>query len=125
MISRVRLLLLVEAAVFLTAASIHFGLVMSGYAHQQAATAESVIAGVLLLGLLVSWVRPGSTRGAGLAAQGFALLGTAVGVVMVIIGIGPRSPLDIVYHAGMVVLLVYGLVATARSAAPSRMRVWH
>lgn len=121
MLSNIRTLLLIEAAVFLVAASAHFGLVMTGYEHQRAGTAETVIAAVLLLGLLVSWVRPAGTRGAGLAAQGFALLGTAVGVVMVAIGIGPRTPLDIIYHTVMVALLVYGLVVTFQARAGTRL----
>lgn len=121
MVSNVRLLLLVEAAVFLIAGLTHSGVLMDGYEHQRAATAETVIAGALLLGWLASWLSPSSTRSAGLAAQGFALLGTIVGVIMVAIGLGPRTPLDIVYHLGMVVLLIFGLVVTARSEAPTHV----
>lgn len=121
MVSNIRFLLAVEAAVFLTAALTHVGLLMSGYEHQRAATAETVIAAVLLLGLLVTWLSPRRTRAAGLAAQGFALLGTIVGVIMVAIGVGPRTPLDVVYHIGMVVLLVFGLVVTARSPARTHL----
>jgi hypothetical protein len=117
MVSKVRLLLLVQTAVFLAAAFTHSGVLVSGYEHRQAATAESVIAAVLLLGWLASWLSPRRTRAAGLTAQAFALLGTIVGVIMVAIGVGPRTPLDIVYHLGMVVLLIFGLVVTSRSAA--------
>jgi hypothetical protein len=122
MISNVRLLLIVQAAVFVIAALTHAGVLAAGYEHRQAATAESVIAAVLLLGLVVSWFRPATTRAAGLVAQGFALLGTIVGVIMVAIGVGPRTPLDVVYHLGMIVLLVVGLFVTARSEAPLRER---
>jgi hypothetical protein len=47
--------------------------------------------------------------------QGFALLGTIVGLVTIAIGIGPRTAFDLTLHAGMVALLVAGLIVTARS----------
>ena len=121
MVSNVRLLLLVEAAVFIIAAFTHFGQFLGGYEHQRAGIAETTIAAVLLLGWLVSWLRPGMTRAVGLVAQGFALLGTIVGVTMVAIGVGPRTPLDIIYHVGMIILLVYGLIVTVRWETHARV----
>lgn len=120
---RIQLFLLFEAAAFFGAALIHFGVLMHGYEHQKAGTAETVIGVVLLLGLVVTWIRPGSTRGAGLAAQGFALLGTLVGIFTIAIGVGPRTLPDIVYHIGIVVALVSGLVVSAR-ARSSEARRW-
>lgn len=110
----IRIVLIVEAAIFALAALAHFGVIASGYEHQRAGIAESVIGAVLLLGAGVSLIWPELTRVAGLAVQGFALLGTLVGVVMVIIGVGPQTTPDIIYHVILVAGLVTGLVLTAR-----------
>ena len=115
MTQSIRLFLLFEAAAFTSAALVHLGLLMSGYEHQEASTAESVIGIVLLVGLALSWIRPGMTRRVGLAAQIFALLGTLVGIVAIAIGVGPRTVPDIAYHIGIVVVLVCGLVVAGRT----------
>src|SRR6266550_2138906 len=75
------------ATFFMVAALTHFGVLVHGYEPQKAGTAESVIAFVLLVGLILTLIRPQSTRGIGLAVQGFALLGTLVGIFTIIIGI--------------------------------------
>jgi hypothetical protein len=110
----VRWFLAVEAALFGSAALVHAGVLLHGYQHPAARTAESVIGLVLLVGLAASVLAPGSSRGIGLGAQGFALLGTVVGLFTIAIGVGPRTALDLTLHAVMVVLLVTGLVASAR-----------
>jgi hypothetical protein len=115
--NRLQSFLLVEAAAFATAAAVHFGILLEGYQHRQAGIAESVIAVALLLGLLLSWTHPASARTAGLVAQGFALLGTLVGILTIAIGVGPRTQPDLAYHVGIVAVLVWGLVLAARSAA--------
>jgi hypothetical protein len=71
----IRLLLLLEGAAFVIAGLTHFGVLMHGYEHRQAGTAESVIGIVLLIGFVLSWLLPKSTRGIGIAVQAFALLG--------------------------------------------------
>ena len=106
----IRLFLLVEAAAFTAAASIHFGVLMRGYEHRKAGIAESAIAFVLLAGLAWTWIRPRSVRAAGLAAQAFALLGTVVGIVTIVIGVGPRTIPDIVYHIVIVIVLAIGML---------------
>jgi len=108
----IRLFLLAEAAAFIVAASIHFDILMGGYAHEKAGIAESVIALVLLAGLAWTWIRPRSVRAAGLAAQALALLGTIVGIFTIVIGVGPRTVPDIVYHIVMVIVLAIGLLVT-------------
>ena len=70
---------------------------------------------VLLLGLVLSWLRPTWTREAGIAAQGFALLGTLVGIFTIIVGVGPRTAPDVVYHLGIVAVLVWGLLVAVRA----------
>ncbi len=111
----IRLFMLGEAIAFAAAAAVHFGFFVSGYEHQQAAIAESVIAAVLMVGLGLTWLRPSWTRLVGLAAQGFGLLGTLVGTYAIVAGFGPQSVPDIVYHVAIIVVLVWGLIATART----------
>lgn len=119
----IRSLMFLEAAAFLAAALIHTGLLVAGYEHREARIAETVIAAVLLAGAAVTWVRPRSTRRAALAAQGFALLGTLVGIVTIAIGIGPRSVADVVYHVAIVIVLVAGLILAARTpSGDARLR---
>jgi hypothetical protein len=106
--------MLFEAGTFVAASLIHSGALIAGYEHQQARIAEGVIAIVLLVGAAVTWIRPAWTRMAGLAAQGFALLGTLVGVFTIIVGVGPRTVPDIAYHLAIVVVLIWGLILTKR-----------
>ncbi len=54
-------------------------------------------------------------REVGLAAQAFALLGTLVGIFTIAIGIGPRTVPDLVYHATIVGVLVWGLTVAAQT----------
>lgn len=109
-----RYLMLVEAASFGIAALIHSGVLIAGYEHSKARIAEAVIATVLFAGVAIIWARPAATRQAALGAQGFALLGTLVGGFTIIIGIGPRTVPDIVYHIGILALLAWGLSVAAR-----------
>jgi hypothetical protein len=107
--------MLFEAVTFIAAALVHAGVPVGGYEHREARIAESVIAVVLLLGSLFAGLRPQWTRAAGLAAQGFALVGTFVGIATIAIGIGPRTTPDVVYHTGIVIVLIFGLAAAARA----------
>ncbi len=111
----IRLFLLFEAATFLAAASVHFGVSIAGYEHPKAGVAESVIAAVLLAGLILTWSSDAWTRGVGLAVQAFALLGTLVGVFTIVVGVGPRTVPDVVYHLAIVAVLVWGLVVARRA----------
>ncbi|HSL24429.1 MAG TPA: hypothetical protein VK886_23035 [Vicinamibacterales bacterium] len=109
-----RWILSFEAAAFYSAALLHAGVLARGYEHQQAATAETVIGSVLLAGALLTLVAPGVSRGVALAVQAFALLGTCVGLVMIAIGVGPRSGVDYAIHAVFVAALVSGLALAWR-----------
>ena len=111
----IRLFLLIEGGAFIAAALTHFGVLMDGYKHRRAGTAETVIGIVLLVGLALTWIRPASTRRIGLAVQGFALVGTLVGIFTIAIGVGPRTVPDIVYHVCIVIVLVSGLRRRANS----------
>lgn len=122
MVPLVRWFLLVEAIAFGLAALVHSGVLVEGYEHAKAATAESVIGLVLLAGLAASLAAPRFSRAVGLWAQAFALLGTCVGIVTMFVGIGPQSSFDAALHAGFVLLLVAGLlfVARGRAGAPAQ-----
>jgi hypothetical protein len=62
---------------------------------------------VLLAGLICSSIRPGWTRRAGLAAQGFARLGMLVGAFTIAIGVGPRTVPDVIYHVTILIVLAW------------------
>jgi hypothetical protein len=109
-------LLLLEAAAYALAALVHFGLLIDGYQHAQARMAETIISLTLLAGLAVATYRPAWTPPAALMAQGLALAGTLVGVFTIMIGIGPRTLPDVVYHAALVAVLLWGLMIASRTA---------
>jgi hypothetical protein len=103
-----------QAAAFAAAALIHAGILVDGYRHREAMIAEGVIAVVLTAGLVAAMINPGRSRVFGLTAQGFALLGTLVGIFTMVIGIGPQSAFDVTLHAGFIALLITGLFVVAR-----------
>ncbi len=119
MTQAIRLFLLLEAIGFAAASLVHSGVLIGGYEHAQARVAEGVIAVVLVIGLLLTFVNQAWTRPVGLAAQGFAILGTLVGLFTIAVGIGPRTVPDLVFHAGILVLLVWGLIVTGRARTPA------
>ena len=110
----VKIFLFVEALAFFAAALVHAGILATGYEHHAARIAESVIGAVLLAGLVTTYLKPELTRAAGLLAQGFALLGTLVGIFTIVVGVGPRTTPDVIYHVAMVILLLWGLGAAGR-----------
>ena len=112
----VRGFLLVQIAMFLVLAMIHFGLLIGGYGHPAAGTTESVIAVVLVFGLLLTWTpRPWSQRAAQ-AAQLFGTLGVLVGLFTIALGIGPRTILDLGLNVVLLLTLIAGLATTKRGA---------
>jgi hypothetical protein len=104
-----RLLLFIEAALFFLAAGVHSGVLLQGWEHARAATAETVIACVLTLAAVGTWHRT-HARTFALIGQSFALLGTIVGVIMVAIGVGPQTTPDLVYHMVTLAILIAGEV---------------
>ena len=117
MTQAIRLFLLLEAATFIVAALIHRGYLVAGYVHLQAHVAESIIAAVLVGGFLLTLFLGSWTRKVGLIAQGFALLGTLMGIFMIIVGVGPRTVPDIIYHIAIVAVLTAGLLLARQAAA--------
>ncbi len=114
--SLIQLFLLVQFAVFVFAASAHLGL-FGGRDDPGAGTAETAIAVVLLAGLALTFRRAADVRSVALAAQGFALLGTLIGVTLVFT-VGPRETFDVVVHLVMLALLTAGLAVTYRAPRP-------
>lgn len=112
----IRLLLLIEGIGYVVAGTIHAGAPGAGAAHRQASIAESVIAVVLLVGFALTWIAPAQTRRIGIGAQGFALLLTLVGAFTIAIGVGPRTVPDVLFHIGVLVALIAGLLVAARAS---------
>ena len=110
----IRTYMLVEAASFGVGALVHSGAFIAGYEHEKARIAETVIAMVLVCGLALTWIRPDQTRSVGLAAQGFAIVATLIGVFTIAVGVGPRTLPDIAYHLGILCVLALGLRHAAR-----------
>ena len=111
---RVRGFLLLQIAIFLALVSIHFGLLIGGYRHRNAGTTESVIAAVLVAGLLLTWTPPPWSRRAATAAQSFGILGVLLGLFTIALGIGPRTMLDLTLNAALLLTLIAGLAITLR-----------
>src|ERR671935_974071 len=109
-----RLLLILQIVLFAGAALMHAGVLTQGHEHSAARNAESVIALVLLVGLVSTTLVPESSRGIALGVQGFALLGTIVGLFTIAIGIGPRTTIDLILHGVMIALVVTGLIVVGR-----------
>lgn len=118
MIGPMRRLLAIASAGFFVAAAIHSDLIPIGYAHAGAWIPESIIGAVLLVGLGLTWPLAAHARAVALAALGFALIGDTIGVYVSIIGVGPSTLPDRVFHVGMVGLLLWGLVVAVRSGRP-------
>ena len=118
----IRLFLLVEGLSFLLASLVHAGRLVPGYEHPQARVAESVIGTVLVLGWLWTLIRPVSLRRTALVVQGFALLGTLVGVFTILVGVGPGTAPDVAYHVAIVVILGLGLRAAVKLPPPRSVR---
>lgn len=106
--------MLAEALSLGLASAVHAGRIVPGHAHPHARVAESVIATVLVLATVETWLRPGDARRTALFGQGFALLGTLVGLGTIAAGIGPRTVPDVVYHALLLSLLAAGLTWAVR-----------
>lgn len=109
----IRGFLLVQITIFLAMISIHFGLLVGGYRHQNAGTAESVIAVVLVFGLLLTWM-PRWSRRAAIAAQSFGTSGVLLGLVTIALRIGPQTILDLTLNAVLLLTLIAGLAITTR-----------
>ena len=117
----IRRFLIGEVLGFSLASLVHSGVLVHGYEHPKARIAEGIIAVILFCGLLLTIAFPAKTRAISFTVQGFALLGTLVGIFTIIIGIGPQSLPDILFHICIIGLLVWGILATSRIASHGRL----
>ncbi|HEV7366172.1 MAG TPA: hypothetical protein VGN76_10040, partial [Gemmatimonadales bacterium] len=76
-----------------------------------------LLLGVLFIALVLTWIRTTRLRSAGWYAQAFALAGTMIGLFTIVVGVGPRTVPDIVYHIAIVIVLLWGLRVSAASSA--------
>lgn len=106
--------LAIEILLFAGASLVHAGVLVGGYEHAQAKTAEGMIAAVLALGLALCLLRPAAKRTTALSMQGFALVGTLVGAFTIAAGVGPQTLADKAFHGLLLVVLAAGLVAAWR-----------
>jgi hypothetical protein len=114
-LNTIRLFLLFEAIAFALASFVHTGLLFASYDDPAARLAEGIISFVLFAGLALTWIRPTWTRIVGLWVQGFALLGTMIGITAIILVPGPRKLPDLLFHAGIVAVLLRGYWVTQRT----------
>lgn len=103
-----RRLLVAEAVAFWVAAAIHGGVLVPGLEDPAAALAEAIIGAVLLAAAVVSRWRSATTWAMAIAGQAFALLGSLVGLWL-LVTVGPARPPDLALHVGIIVVLVAGL----------------
>lgn len=113
-LTTIRWFIVVAALSLLLASLIHFGYLISGYEDEGAAVPEAVIGGVMLVGLGLSWSPQPWGRRAAVGALAFGLAGSLLGLVLVAIGIGPRTVPDVVYHVLLVTTLILGLTMALR-----------
>jgi hypothetical protein len=110
----VRGFLLLQIAILLSMVSIHFGLLIGGYRHWSAGTAELLIAAVLVAGILLTWTPTPWNRRLASAAQSFGILGVLGGLLTIVLGIGPRTMLDLTLNMALLLTLIAGLAITLR-----------
>ena len=88
----------------------------------KAGTAESVIGIVLLVGLVLTWIRLNQRAGSAWQFKRSRCLERWLVSSRFAIGVGPRTAPDIAYNVSIVVVVVCGLVVTARARAGSTAR---
>ena len=113
------LLMFVEAIAFFIASAVHSGAFIDVSVDPAANIAEGIIGAVLLVGAIVTTVRPLWTRVVGVLAQGFGLLGSLIGLYLAIRGVGPNTVPDVIFHVAIVAMLAIGVVAALRVPARS------
>ena len=99
----IRAFLAFEAATFIIAALVHFGILTNADPHEAAATGESVIAIALVIGLALTWV-------------GLTSVAT-IGILTIVAGVGPQSAADLGYHVAISGVLLVGVVVASRRLA--------
>jgi len=112
-------LLALEALLFGGGSLVHAGVLHGVPERTGAATAEGIIAAVLIGGAVVSLLRFWRPRSVALTAQAMALVGMLVGVS---IGLGLQTQPDNFFHAVLLVIMALGLMTTFKWRPYSRFR---
>lgn len=110
MTGALRWIMAVAALSLLVAAALHAGLIIPG-PFDDAAMYESGIAGLLAVGLGMTFIGPAWAGWGGLAVVGLALAGASIGLYVALRGLGPNTVADIVYHVALIGLLLGGVAA--------------
>lgn len=111
---RIRLFLIFEGAVFFTAAIFHSGLLSSAYQNLPSAIVEVLLTAAMAGAFGISLTRPRQTRLASISVHVGALLLTLVGIIIIAMGIGPRTAPDVIYHMIMLLVLARGLALSRK-----------
>lgn len=111
---RLRLIMSFQILLFITGALSHSGYLPFSYVHFQARIAETIITVLLTIGLASTFTKKPSKFKLTTATQVLSLLGTLVGVVMISVGVGPRTNFDYGLHAAMIVLFLLALKMLVR-----------
>ncbi|MDD4193123.1 MAG: hypothetical protein PHI28_17440 [Mangrovibacterium sp.] len=74
--------------------------------------AEIIIGLVLLTGFILALFNPGNKQLIARTVQAFALFGTCIGIFTIIVGVGPRTRIDIILHLCMITVLIWGIMLT-------------
>jgi hypothetical protein len=107
--------LVLEVVLFALASLSHGGWLLQGFEHERASISEAVIATVLAIGLFACLARPDTQRAAALLAQGVAMIGVMVTIVMIAYGLGPKTLPDAVLQGLLLLTLVGGFVTALKS----------
>ena len=75
---------------------------------------EASLGVLLVIGIGLTFLAPGSARIAGLSTQALTLAGASIGLHLALRGVAPNTPLDIVYHLALMGLLAGGLALAWR-----------
>jgi hypothetical protein len=114
----VAVLILVVAGSLAVASALHLSGLVDGRAStfdpDAAGVAEAVIGAILVVGAVVMLRSPRRARSAGLAVNGFALVGFLIGISQT--AVGGCAP-DIAYHATVIPILLYIMVVLLRRSS--------
>lgn len=117
LVSTIRTFIAIAAASLAVASLIHRGFLIGGFEDGSAATAEGIIATVMAIGLLITLFAGRWALTVGRGALIFGLAGVSVGLFVTIIGIGPQTTPDLIYHLVLFLFLVVAVVISWRVAA--------
>jgi hypothetical protein len=109
-----RWIMAIGAVSLLIAAALHAGLIIPG-PYDSAAMYETIIAVILVIGIGVTFLSGPWARWGALVTLVVSVAGASVGLFLAIRGAGPNTVPDLMYHVGLVLWLLAGVVVAWRS----------